>query len=135
MIGRVLFDFLIDDPSRSLEYETTLALNNHSKANTNQEIQLEYLTNDDHSLLLLQQEKTEFNYDSSLTSIVTRVSEAHLNNDQLKAISSKNDPFVMISLDLHDDVVEKKNSDDENSLTELFFKRIVIPEGNCCFPV
>ena len=72
---------------------------------------------------------TNFNYVGFTSSAVTQ--QSHSNNDKnliehpLTVTKNDHDPIVKINLDLND----VNSEDDENSLPEIFFKRIIAPES------
>lgn len=74
------------------------------------------IMNNNNSILTLQQKKTLVKYDTSSTYVK-------------KDNQQNNDPIVKIDLDLNDELTEENNKDDENSLPEIFFKRIIVPES------
>ncbi|CAF3532869.1 unnamed protein product [Rotaria sordida] len=128
---------LTDESSLPLEYETTatttLDLKTNSQSHSKNEIHFDHLIIDNNSILSLQQKKTIFKYDSSLGCSSTHANEVQLNNNHTKIISQDSDPIVMINLDLQDEIMEINNRDDENSLPELFFKRIIAHESKRLF--
>ena len=46
-------------------------------------------------------------------------------------LTGQSHSIVEINLDLSDETTEERNEDDENSLPEIFFKRIIAPECKC----
>ncbi|CAF1262861.1 unnamed protein product [Rotaria sp. Silwood1] len=126
-----------DESSLPLEYETTatttLDLKTNSQSHSKNEINFDHLIIDNNSILSLQQKKTIFTCDSSLGYTSTHASEIQLNNNHSKIVFPDNDPIVMINLDLQDELIEINNKDDENSVPEIFFKRIIAHESNYLF--
>ncbi len=96
--------------------ESASTQQSHSK----NEILFDHLMMDNNSILSLQQKKTLLKYQSPS---LTLTQDVQSNHDHSKVISQDNDnPIVEINLDLNDD---------ENSLPEIFFKRIIVPECEC----
>jgi hypothetical protein len=46
-----------------------------------------------------------------------------------KTGAQDDDPVVKINLDLTDETIEENSENEENSLPEIFFKRIIVPES------
>jgi len=46
-----------------------------------------------------------------------------------KTVAQDDDPVVKINLDLTDETIEENSENEENSLPEIFFKRIIAPES------
>ncbi|CAF2968628.1 unnamed protein product [Rotaria sp. Silwood2] len=125
------------ESSLLLEYETTatttLDLKTNSQSHSKNEIHFDHLIIDNNSIVSLQQQKTIFKYDSSLEYTSKHPSELQLNSNHSKIVSEDNDPIVRINLDLQDEMMELNNKDDENSLSEIFFKRIIAQESKYLF--
>jgi len=103
--------------------ESTSTPQSHSK----NEILLDHLImNNNNSILTFQQQKTLFKYDT-LSMCVKK--DHQENNDHSKRISQENGPIIKIDLDLNDEIIEENNKNDENSLPEIFLKRIIAPES------
>ncbi len=127
---------IIDESSLALEYETTtvdLKTNfNHRMFTGSTSTQQSHLMMDNNSILSLQQNKTLVRYDTPLGHTLTLPKDVELNIDHSKTVSQEDDdPIVKIKLDLNDETLEVNSEDDENSLPEIFFKRIVAPESEC----
>ena len=75
---------------------------------------------DNNSILSLQHNKTLLGHTLTLA-----------NSDHSKTVSQDDDPIVKIKLDLNDETMEVNNEDDENSLPEIIFKRIIAPDSEC----
>ncbi len=75
----------------------------------------------------LQQNKTLFKYNSPLGCTLTLTKDVELDSDH----SEGDNPIVKIKLDLNDETMEAHSEEDENSLPEIFFKRIIAPESEC----
>ncbi len=101
--------------------ESTSTQQSHSK----NDILFDHLIMDNNSILSHEQKKILFKYDNSLM----LAKDVQLNSDSSKTISQNDDPIVKISLDLNDETMEGNSDNDENSLPEIFFKRIVAPES------
>lgn len=102
------------------QYEETAAVT-HQSHSTNE------IHFDHYSVVSLQQKKTLFKYDRLLESSLPPATEIQLNSDHSKTISQDIDPIVKINLDLTDETMEINSEDDDNSLPEIFFKRIIAP--------
>jgi hypothetical protein len=102
--------------------ESTSTQQSHSK----NEILFDHLIMDNNSVISLQQKQTLFKYDRPLT---TLTKDVQLHSDHSKIISQNDDPIVKINLDLNDETMEGNSENDENSLPEIFFKRIIAPES------
>lgn len=79
------------------------------------------VSNNQNSILKPHEKKTLFKYDSLSTCIEE---DNQQNNDYLDITSEQSTPIIKIDLDLNDETTE------ENSLAEIFFKRIITPESN-----
>jgi hypothetical protein len=99
-----------------LEYETTA---------------IDLKTHFNRRMFSLQQKKTLFKYDSPLGCTSTLTKDVELDSDHSRIVSTGDDPIVKIKLDLNDETMEVHSEDDENSLPEIFFKRIIAPESEC----
>ena len=97
------------------------------QSHTTNEILFDHLILDHNSILSLRQKQTLLKYKSPLT----LPKDVLAKNNHSKAISHDDDPIVKIDLGLYDETTEEKNEEDENSLPEIFFKRIVAPECEC----
>jgi hypothetical protein len=123
-----------------LEYETTTAITadlknnfNHMTLTESESNQQSYSTSeiylDHHSIVSLQQKKTLFKYHQPSGHPSSLGKKIQLNNDHSKTISQDTDPIVQINLDLNDETTEMNSENDDNSLPEIFFKRIIAPES------
>ncbi|UJR37763.1 hypothetical protein I4U23_030456 [Adineta vaga] len=76
------------------------------------------------SILSLQKKRTLFKYDNSIEhSLTSKNMDNHLQTG-----FEENDPIVKIDLQLNDNISEINSENEENSLPEIFFKRIIAPE-------
>ncbi|CAF4483503.1 unnamed protein product [Rotaria socialis] len=118
-----------DESSLYLEYEAAatalLDLNNNSQSQTKTRISFDHLIIDQNSIVSVQQKTPVPKYDSSLGYSSTHASEVQLNTDHSKIDFHDHDPVVMVDLDLQDETIEINNIDDDNSLPEIFFRRII----------
>ncbi|CAF4099670.1 unnamed protein product [Rotaria magnacalcarata] len=122
-----------DESSLCLEYETAstalLDLNDNSQSQTKTKISFDHFIIDQSSIVSVQQKTIVPKYDTSLGYSSTHSSEVQLNTDHSKIDFYDHDPVVMVDLDLQDETIEINNIDDNNSLPEIFFRRIIARES------
>ncbi|CAF4940897.1 unnamed protein product [Rotaria magnacalcarata] len=122
-----------DESSLCLEYETAstalLDLNDNSQSQTKTKISFDHFIIDQSSIVSVQQKTIVPMYDTSLGYSSTHSSEVQLNTDHSKIDFYDHDPVVMVDLDLQDETIEINNIDDNNSLPEIFFRRIIARES------
>ena len=91
------------------------------------EILFDRLIVDHNAILSIQQTKTLREYRSP--SRVPAYEQSTQNRLKTIASNSKESPIVEIDLDLNDEIIDdEKCEEDQNSLPEIIFKRIIIPE-------
>ena len=89
------------------------------QSQSTKEILFDRLIVDNNSILSIQQKKTLCEYRSpSRLAMYEKTITPNRNEN----------PIVEIDLDLNDETIDEKCEDDQNSLPEIVFKRIVVPE-------
>jgi len=97
---------IINPEQYHLNYSNSAIIPSIQQSHSKNEILFDHLIRDNNSILALQH-----------------------NSDDSKTISQDNDPIVKINLDFNDETIEGNSEDEENSLPEIFFKRIIAPES------